>query len=157
MKADNAQAQRSLEGPYRRYLAATVLFHLAAADRAGLAAVDYQASNLLDLDGPMSNGELAHRLGLSTGATTRLVDRLVARGLAQRTVAPDDRRRAVIAATGTPPEGLAATLQDVREPIGRAIETLTPEQLDGLRVYLDSATTAYTEAARAMPDAAAPG
>ena len=60
---------------YRRYLASVVLFHLAP-DAVGLGATDYQASSILDLDGPMTAGQLASRLGLSTGATTRLIDRM---------------------------------------------------------------------------------
>lgn len=150
MNADIVEEQGSLAGVYRRYLAANVLFHLAAADSVGLGAIDYQASSLLELDGPLSNGELARRLGLTTGATTRLVDRLAARGLVHRTVAAHDRRRAVIAHSGELPSELASVLQKVREPIGRAIESLTSEQLDGLHTYLHTASLAFLEAAREL-------
>jgi DNA-binding MarR family transcriptional regulator len=149
MDAEIVQEQGSLTAAYRRYLAANVLFHLAAADTAGLTPVDYQASNLLELDGPLSNGQLAARLGLTSGATTRLVDRLEARGLARRTVDPDDRRRAVIAHTGELPADLVALLDAVRAPIGRAVDRLSPEQVDGLRTYLAAATDAFLGAATA--------
>ena len=147
MNAEVAQEQSLLAAAYRRYLAANVLFHLAAAETAGLTPVDYQASNLLELDGPLSNGQLAARLGLTSGATTRLVDRLEARGLARRTVDPDDRRRAVIAHTGELPAELVALLDAVRAPIGRAVDGLSPEQVDGLRTYLAAATDAFLAAA----------
>ena len=76
---------QDLTAVYRRYLAAIVGFHLAAADEVGLGATDYQASNVLELDGPLTSGELATRLGLSTGATTRAIDRLETAGYARRT------------------------------------------------------------------------
>src|SRR5699024_501874 len=78
---------------YRHYLASVVHFHLAAAEAAGLGPTDYQAASLLDLDGPMRAGQLAEHLGLSAGAATRVVDRLVRAGIAERTTAGEDRRR----------------------------------------------------------------
>jgi len=137
---------RDLEAQYRLYLAAVVLFHQAAADRVGLSGTDYQASNLLDLDGPMTNSELARRLRLSTGATTRLVDRLITEGIAERTTDPDDRRRVLVRHTGRMPKGLDQQLAAVREPLGAALAALTPSQLTGVQAYLEAATTAYTEA-----------
>lgn len=141
--------RHDLEAQYRRYLAAVVLFHQAAADRVGLSATDYQASNLLDLDGPMTNGELARRLRLSSGATTRLVDRLVAEGIAERTTDPADRRKVLVRHTGRLPPGLEHQLDAVRQPLGAAIAGLTASQLKGVWAYLDAATIAYTEAIEA--------
>ncbi|WP_166982974.1 MarR family winged helix-turn-helix transcriptional regulator [Paramicrobacterium fandaimingii] len=135
---------------YRRYLAALTLFHQAAADSVGLTGADYQASNLLDLDGPMPSSELARRLGLSLAATTRLVDRLIEKGIARRAEDPSDRRRAVIAHTGHLPGNLAAILDRVRMPIGAALESMTPEQRSGVAAYLAAAGQAYSDSARAL-------
>jgi DNA-binding MarR family transcriptional regulator len=52
-------------------------------------------------DRPMPAGELARHVSLSSGAATRLVDRLVASGHAVRTPDPDDRRRVLVAHTDT--------------------------------------------------------
>lgn len=149
MKTDTDSSQRlpsSLE--YRRYLLAVTLFHQAAADAVGLSGTDHQASLLLDLEGPLTSGELARRLGLSTGATTRLVDRLIAAGIAERTVDATDRRRALVAHTGRQPPGLDAILTRVRPPIHHALTELTAEQLEGVRRYLAAATAAFSQAAR---------
>lgn len=137
-------------GDYRRYLAAVTLFHQAAADAVGLSGTDYQASNLLDLDGPMTSGDLAGRLGLSTGATTRLVDRLIAIGVAIRTEDPADRRRTLIAHSGHLPADLDGVLRRVRLPIQDALAELTPDQRSGVTAYLTAATQAYTAAARTL-------
>lgn len=151
MKAETiAMDESDLTNNYRRYLAAIVLFHQAAADMSGLSGADFQASNLLDVDGPLTNGELAHRLNMSTGATTRLVDRLIAAGIVDRRTDPADRRRAVVRHTGVMPRGLDGVLARVRAPIGEAIEGMTPEQVSGVECYFAAATDAYTVAARRL-------
>ena len=132
---------------YRRYLSAVVLFHLAAADEVGLGSTDYQASSILDLDGAMTSGELAARLSLSSGATTRLIDRMVAGGYVRRVEDPADRRRVVVENTERVPARLADVLAAVREPVGAVLSSLTPEQLEGVAIYLRGSTDAYRSAA----------
>ena len=139
-----------LSAGYRRYLAAIVMFHLAAADEVGIGATDYQALNVLDVDGPMTSGELAQRLALSTGATTRLIDRLEASDVARRVPHPADRRRVMVEATGRMPDGLAEVLAAVRKPVSRAFTGLDAHQLEGLASYLSTATDAYRAAAREL-------
>jgi DNA-binding MarR family transcriptional regulator len=139
-----------LAGPYRRYLAAVVLFHLAAADQVGLSGTDYQASNVLALDGPMTSGELARRLALSSGATTRLMDRMVAAGYARRIADPADRRRVLVEHTGYVPERLSEILDTVSEPVAKVLQELTPDQLDGLGRYIEGAAEAYHDATTAL-------
>jgi len=65
---------------YRRYLSAVVLHAQAGAKACGLGATDLYALNILELSGPMTPGELAARTGLTTGPTTRLIDRLAKDG-----------------------------------------------------------------------------
>ena len=131
---------------YRSYLAAVVRFHLVAAEAGGMGPTDYQASSMLELDGPLSPGELAEHLRLSRSATTRVIDRLVAAGIAERTVDSDDRRRGVVAHTGYVPEDVVRLFSAVREPIGEAIGSLSPEQREGLVKYFVSATDSYRDA-----------
>jgi len=143
----NADLER-LSAVYRRYLASVVLFHMAAADEVGIGATDYQAWNLLDIDGPMTSGELARRLGLSTGATTRLIDRLEHADAARRIPDPADRRRVLVEGTGHVPARLAEILTAVREPVSAAFLALDAHQLDGLETYLEIAADAYRDASR---------
>lgn len=153
MRAEAVSNQPS-EVVYRRYLAALILFHQAAAERAGLSGTDYQAANLLDVDGPMTSGQLATRLRLTTGATTRLVDRLVADGVAERVRDTQDRRKAMIQHTGVLPGDLASVLEGVRGPIEAGLDALTPEQRAGVTAYLTVATAAYARVARDLGDKA---
>ena len=141
---------QDLVNDYRSYLAAVVLFHQAAADEVGLGSTDYQAINILDLAGPMTSGELAARLSLSTGATTRLIDRLIEGGYVLRATDDSDRRRVLVQGSGQLPPRLADVLGSVREPVGTVIARLTSEQLDGLAIYVRGAAQAYEQAAAAI-------
>ena len=138
----------SMEETYRRYLAAVVVFHLKAAAASGLGPVDYQASSLLELDGPLTTGALAERLALTSSATTRQVDRLVSAGLARRVQDSGDRRRVVVEHTGHLPAGLQEVLTTVRAPIEGLLGNLSAEQLAGLGQYFAGAGEAYLDAAR---------
>lgn len=131
---------------YRRYLAAVVRFHLRAAERSGLGPTDYQAASLLELDGSTTSGALGGRLGLTAGSATRVVDRLVAAGLARRVVDPADRRRVLVEHTGGLPDGLASYLDRVRVPLGEILARLSEAERAGLERYLEGAERAYREA-----------
>lgn len=153
-------AAPELAEPYRRYLSAVVQFHIVAAADVGLAGTDFQAANLLDVDGPMTSGQLAHRLALSTSAVTRLVDRLVAAGWAQRVPDAGDRRVVRVELTGQLPDRLAQAVEAVRTPIGQAIGAMTDSQRAGMLSYLEVAAQAYAAVARDLrhtspPEAAA--
>ncbi|WP_432058248.1 MarR family winged helix-turn-helix transcriptional regulator [Streptomyces sp. bgisy022] len=83
----------------RRHMAAYVLLNQAVADRLGLHPTDLQCLNLLTLEGrPVTTGRIAGLTGLSTGAATRLVDRLERAGYVVREGDPADRRRVLVSA-----------------------------------------------------------
>jgi DNA-binding MarR family transcriptional regulator len=81
----------------RRNTLWTVLLHHATASKAGMNVTDAQCVNLLDLDGPMTPGQLAQTMGITTGgAITAVIDRLEKAGFVRRTRDPDDRRRVIV-------------------------------------------------------------
>lgn len=96
-------------------------------------------------------GALASTLGLTTGATTRLIDRLVASGSARRVADPTDRRRVLVESTGVVDERLTERLAAVRAPIGEAINKLDAHQRAGLQSYLRAATEAFARNLGAQP------
>jgi DNA-binding MarR family transcriptional regulator len=80
----------------REMSAATVMFHSAVAERAGLSATEHKAMDILSRAGPLTAGELADHTGLTTGAVTGLIDRLEAAGFVRRARDPDDRRKVIV-------------------------------------------------------------
>lgn len=129
---------------FRRYLSAMVLHSLAAAEAAGLNATDYFALNLLDLTGPQTSGELARWTGLTTGATTRLIDRLEKGGHVRRVLDPADRRK-VMVEMAKPPESVDRAIEGARRRLGAVIAEYGPRQQSTLFDYFGKASEAYRE------------
>jgi DNA-binding MarR family transcriptional regulator len=67
------------------------------AEQLGIGLNDYRCLDLLLARGPMQAGEIARAMGLTTGAITGIVDRLVRGGLAERQADGADGRRVVVA------------------------------------------------------------
>ncbi|GAB3208117.1 MarR family winged helix-turn-helix transcriptional regulator [Marinactinospora thermotolerans] len=63
----------------------------------GLNPTDMQCWSLLQVNGPMTPGRLAHLTGLTSGAITAVIDRLERSGYVRRERHPDDRRKIMVA------------------------------------------------------------
>jgi DNA-binding MarR family transcriptional regulator len=68
----------------------------AAADRLGINQTDLICLNLLAQRGPLSPGQVAAALGLTTAAISAMATRLEAGGYARREIDPHDRRRVLM-------------------------------------------------------------
>jgi DNA-binding MarR family transcriptional regulator len=71
----------------------------AAAGRLGINQTDLICLNLLVRRGPMSAGDVAAELGLTTAAISAMATRLEASGYARREMDPKDRRRVLLHAS----------------------------------------------------------
>jgi DNA-binding MarR family transcriptional regulator len=68
-------------------------------EHVGLGTTETQAVSYLTVHGARGQNELAADLGLSSGASTALVDRLERQGIAERYPHPSDRRRTLVRLT----------------------------------------------------------
>ena len=93
-------------------------------------------------DGERSVGELAHELGLSLPAASKLTRDLEDHGLVERREDPEDRRRTVVALNAATAKRVRAWLDRRSEPLERALATLDPKEqqafLKGLRALGDA-------------------
>ncbi|MFL5778093.1 MAG: MarR family transcriptional regulator [Chloroflexota bacterium] len=94
------------------------IFGQSIAIRLGLSESDIDALELLIDSGASTAGGLSELMGLTTGAVTRLIDRLEQAGYVRRTSDPGDRRRVVIEVV---PERVA-TIESLLESFERATE-----------------------------------
>ncbi|MET7772690.1 MarR family transcriptional regulator [Nocardia sp. NPDC005366] len=140
------QAENDPGRVFRRYLSSVVLHAQAGARAVGLGATDLYALNILELSGAMTPGELGARSGLTTGPTTRLVDRLEQAGYVRRVADPGDRRKVIVEPVDRP-AGLDKALAPARRRIGEIIQSYTPEQRELLFDYFARAADAYQQAA----------
>ena len=112
-----------------------ILFHQVIADRVGLHVTDLRCLNVLAQAGPLTAGELGQRLGLATtGAVTRMVDRLERAGYVRREVDPDDRRRVIIHSLPDRQAVIASLYQGIATGWDELLATYSDEQL---RQFLD--------------------
>ena len=112
-----------------------ILFHQAVADRVGLHVTDLRCLNLLAQAGPLTAGELGQQLGLgTTGAVTRMVDRLERTGYVRREADPRDRRRVIIQPV---PERLATIAPHYRGMATAWTDLLAAYSDAQLRLFLD--------------------
>ncbi len=107
----------------------TALFHQAAAAKYGLGVTDMKTLSALQQEGPMTAGQLAKRLSLTTGAVTNVIDRLQRRDLVARGPDAEDRRKVIVMVN----ERTLATGDNVYLSMGEAfralLETYSTEQL----------------------------
>lgn len=119
---------------------------------AGLAVNDTAALRALDIlaPGDLTAGTLAERLGLSTAATTGLVDRLERAGLAQRSPDPGDRRRVLISLTPHARTFGEEYLAPFHRQVVTAAAPLPEDHLLAIRAFL-AALVAEPEATWPLP------
>jgi DNA-binding MarR family transcriptional regulator len=70
-----------------------------AARGMGVNRTDSRALDIIERLGPVSAGRLSLDAGLTSGAVTAVIDRLVEKGYVRRVADPDDRRRVLIEKT----------------------------------------------------------
>jgi DNA-binding MarR family transcriptional regulator len=130
----------ALEREQRRASAQGVLFGQAVADRLGINHSDLESLDLLRWAGPVSAGRLAELTGLTTGAVTRMIDRLERDGFVRREPDPVDRRRVIV----RPIPAAEQRVAPLYEPLGQAMQAVTDRYTeDQLAVLLDFSTRAF--------------
>lgn len=116
----------------------TVLLHNAIASRSGINVTDMQCINLLQLRGPMTPGQLADAMFLTTGgAITAVIDRLEKAGMVRRRRDDKDRRRVIVEALEDGPIAeLGRRFMPVAEMYEKVVADYSDEDLRVLLRYL---------------------
>jgi DNA-binding MarR family transcriptional regulator len=117
----------------------TALFHHAAAAKNGLSITDSKTISALMQEGPMTAGELAKRLSLTTGAVTGVVDRLEGAGFVKRSADPNDRRKVVVNLNAKRLQRLGRTYESMGETFQKVLEQYATEELRFLAQYFKTA------------------
>jgi len=89
----------ALNREVRGWQADQELFDSLVSERAGINRTDWRCLDILGTRGPMTAGELARAIRLTTGAVTGVLDRLEVAGLVRRTRDADDRRKVIVELT----------------------------------------------------------
>jgi len=111
--------------------------HLELGERMGFSAAEVLALAHLSLDGALGPTELVHRLHMTTGAMTALLDRLTQRGFVVRQPHPSDRRRLIVNLTPDGRRQLLGHVQGMAERVVQLTGTLTANERQTVGRFLD--------------------
>jgi DNA-binding MarR family transcriptional regulator len=86
--------------------------------------------------GRLSPSELSHRLGISTGSTTSLIDGLEQMGHVRRLPHPSDRRRIVLEATDRAKREGRQAFRPLGDRLAQLVDSCTAEELIVIECFL---------------------
>jgi DNA-binding MarR family transcriptional regulator len=116
----------------------------AVARRGGISTSELQALRYL-VSGSRGPVELSHLLGVTSAASSGVVDRLVARGHAQRRPHPDDGRRTRVEVTPSGRLEIETLMRPVLERLVDAEAELDEQERAVVRRYLATVTSTLRE------------
>jgi DNA-binding MarR family transcriptional regulator len=114
----------------RDYGVNLTLFRNAMSEWAGLNVTDMECLRLLFQKGIASPTELARYTGLTSGATTAMLDRLEKSGLIERRLNPDDRRGILITSAKSAAEKAASWFESARNAQDELISSFSESELE---------------------------
>jgi DNA-binding MarR family transcriptional regulator len=118
------------------YISSAVRFQIAIANQLQMPVTDVHAIGALLEFGPIGVVRLAELMGMTTGAATRLVDRLEQRGYVVRERDSSDRRQVVVRVVPERVAEIARYYEPMGERWDRQLADCTDEQLRFLLDFL---------------------
>lgn len=113
----------------------TALFHQTAAATYGLGITDVKMISILMQEGPMTAGQIAKRLSLTTGAVTNVIDRLERRDFVKREADAHDRRKVIVVVNQQKLLAGGNIYRSMGEAFDRLLRTYSTEELEFLTRY----------------------
>lgn len=114
----------------RNYGVNLTQFRNAMSEWAGLNVTDMECLRLLFAKGIATPSELARHTGLTSGATTAMLDRLERAGMIERRPNPNDRRGSLIAPAQSSAEKMASWFESARQAQDELISSYSESELE---------------------------
>jgi DNA-binding MarR family transcriptional regulator len=140
-----AELLKTLDETLRKVSAQSVLLNDTVAKMVGANPTDLECLDLLGIGGPTTAGKLAAHTGLTTGATTAVIDRLERAGFARRLRSTEDRRSVLVEAMPDRLSQIEAFYQPLAVAVARLNEDYGDRQLAVIVDYLSRAVTLAAE------------
>jgi DNA-binding MarR family transcriptional regulator len=135
--------EQAISAQIRRQQVRTDAFDDTVATAIGLNRTDFRAIDVLDQEGPLSAGELAKAVGLSTAAVTTVIDRLEQRGFAVRKHDPSDRRKVLVELTPKLGEFAERFYAPLAETAQELYARFSEDELELLLRFLETANELF--------------
>lgn len=141
----------------REFLELSEEFRRALGSELAVNPTDLEAMEHLLMSGPLSPGELARRLRISTASMTTAIDRLTAVGHVTREADPVDRRRLLVVPRQASRERAMARLMPMIMGVDAQLDDFNDSERDAITRYLRRVVDLYREHAVERPSPDAPG
>jgi DNA-binding MarR family transcriptional regulator len=142
---DRAELIKAVGRAVRNISGQGVLLSQTVAERVGLNATDLQCLGFLAEEGGMPAGKLAEITGLTTGAVTRLIDRLEQSGYVTRLTDADDRRRVIVKPVDAQVARIAPFFQKLEESVTESLAKYSKSELAFLLEFLEQSKARAAE------------
>jgi DNA-binding MarR family transcriptional regulator len=129
----------------RQYGISNVLFRNLVGERLGVNVTDMECLGLLFHKGIATPSELARHTGLSSGATTAMLDRLEKSGLIERQPNPQDRRGTLIIPAKSGTEGVGPWFSSVRQAQNELVSSYSAEELQVISDFFERSAKMWEE------------
>jgi DNA-binding MarR family transcriptional regulator len=129
----------------RQYGISNVLFRNKVGEQLGVNVTDMECLGLLFHKGVATPSELAKQTGLSSGATTAMLDRLEKSGLIERRPNPDDRRGTLIVLLKSGAEKVGPLFASARQAQQELVSGYTEAELKVLADFFERSTVLWEE------------
>lgn len=129
----------------RDYGVNLTLFRNAMSEWAGLNATDMECLRLLFQKGIATPSELARHTGLTSGATTAMLDRLEKAGLIERRPNPNDRRGTLVVPAKSASEKMASWFESARNAQDELISSYSESELEIIADVFERFTKLWDE------------
>ena len=129
----------------REYGIGSVLFRQIIGEKLGVNATDMECLGLIFLRGLATPSEVARYTGLSSGATTALLNRLEKSGLIERRPNPNDRRSSHIVVVEQTAKKIAPLFASLRAAQDSIISGYSEAELELLVDFFDKSLVMWEE------------
>ncbi|PKO16570.1 MAG: MarR family transcriptional regulator [Chloroflexi bacterium HGW-Chloroflexi-10] len=127
-----------------------VMFHQAVAERFGLTSTEHKCLDLLYRNGSMMAGQLAELAGLTTGAITKIADRLEKAGFVVRERSEKDRRQVILHADPERAKEIGEIFITLSQAMYAVTSRYTEEERRVIHKYLMEMTAILKEETRIL-------
>lgn len=133
--SDRSQAVDGVIGALAGWQVLVAQFNDLVARKLGVSPTETQCLYVLARFGPATAGDIAKRVNLTSGATTRMLDRLFAAGYINRVPDPTDRRKVIIEPAGDGIERVAAMYRPLNDELASLLGEFDVPQLDRMTQF----------------------
>lgn len=128
--SNKAELEQQVIRGAREYGIGSVLFRHAIGGKLGVNVTDMECLGLIFLKGFATPSELGRYTGLSSGATTAMLDRLEKSGMIERRPNPDDRRSTLIAVNEQTAQKIAPLFASLRAAQDEIVSSYSEAELE---------------------------